>query len=462
MSNLSLRTGILVGIVAAVTSLYSPVAMADTSPLKISENGRYLVHTDGTPFFYLGDTAWELFHRLNREEAESYLRNRADKGYTVIQAVVIAEISGLTRGNAYDEKPFIAKSSERPNKDYFAHVDWIVDKAESLGLYIGMLPSWGRWVGGNDEGKDYNDFFNETNAQAYGEFLAKRYVDKPIIWILGGDRQPTKTRAVWDAMAAGIRSVVGEKQLMSYHPRTDTSTELHGASWLDFNMIQSGHSPESVNYGAIERDYALVPIKPCMDSEPAYEYPPDAMPENRPVGAIQVRRNAYWALFAGAHGHTYGTHPIWQMYDVGREPRWDVTTPWHQSMDLPGASQLPFLKRLMLSRPFLTRIPDQTVIASEIPQGIARIQATRDGQPGVQDATYLMAYFPKHATATINTALITGDSLEGWWFNPRTGESTPLEAWKKTNTREVTPPTNVDGEDWVLVIDDASKGYEAP
>lgn len=435
---------------------------AGTRPLTVSENGRYLVHTDGTPFFYLGDTAWALFHRLDREEADTYLRNRAEKGYTVIQAVVIAEISGLTRGNAYGDRPYIAQDSTRPRESYFAHVDWIVDRAESLGLYVGMLPTWGRWVGGNDEGKDYNDFFNEGNAEAYGAFLANRYEDKPIIWILGGDRQPTKSRAVWDAMAKGIRGVVGKTQLISYHPRTDSSTELHDASWLDFNMIQSGHSPESTNYSAIERDYALMPVKPCMDSEPAYEYPPDAMPENRPVGAIQVRRNAYWAVFAGAHGHTYGTHPIWQMYDEEHKPRWDVVTPWHQSMDLPGARQLPYLKQLMQSRPFLTRIPDQTLIASKKTDGLARIQATRDGQPGARDATYLMVYFPKHVTASIRTDRIGGDTLVGWWFNPRTGESASIGAWAKADVYETTPPTNGEGEDWVLVIDDEAKGYPAP
>ena len=38
--------------------------------LKVAENKRFIVHADGTPFFYLGDTAWELFHRLSREEVD--------------------------------------------------------------------------------------------------------------------------------------------------------------------------------------------------------------------------------------------------------------------------------------------------------------------------------------------------------------------------------------------------------
>ena len=59
--------------------------------LRVAANQRYLQYDDGTPLFYLGDTAWELLHRLNREEAQYYLSNRAAKGFTVIQAVALAE-----------------------------------------------------------------------------------------------------------------------------------------------------------------------------------------------------------------------------------------------------------------------------------------------------------------------------------------------------------------------------------
>src|SRR3954453_9780780 len=79
---------------------------ADGLPrLKVSENRRFLVKEDGSPFFYLGDTAWELFHRLDRPEAARYLADRAAKGFTVIQAVVLAELDGLHAPNAYGHTP---------------------------------------------------------------------------------------------------------------------------------------------------------------------------------------------------------------------------------------------------------------------------------------------------------------------------------------------------------------------
>lgn len=113
--------------------------------LKVSKDGHFLVYEDGSPFFYLGDTAWELFHCLNRKEADKYLYDRAEKGFTVIQAVIISDVDGLNKPNAYGDLPLIDKNPLQPNEAYFEHVDYIVDKAESSGLFVGILPTWGAY-----------------------------------------------------------------------------------------------------------------------------------------------------------------------------------------------------------------------------------------------------------------------------------------------------------------------------
>jgi hypothetical protein len=287
-----------------------------------------------------------------------------------------------------------------------------------------------------------------------------------LVWILGGDR-PIQTdvhREVIGAMARGLRRGDGGAHLITFHPPggSGSASWFHDENWLDFNMVQTGHSPQNMNYGVIERDYARTPAKPCMDGEPSYEYPPDAMPASRPVGALPVRRNAYWAVFAGAHGHTYGTHPVWQMYAPPRRPLWDVQTAWHDALDLPGAIQLSHLKALMLSRPFLSRLPDQELMLEGQGDGLGRIQATRDGTRGRNDATYVMAYFPEHRPATIKTEKLAAAELRGWWFNPRTGKATALGAMPNRKKISFEPPTNVPGEDWVLVLDDTAKNYRAP
>src|SRR3712207_4815241 len=126
-------------VVLSVLLAVSPASLAAVPRVKVSDDKHFLATQDGKPFFYLGDTAWELFHRLNREEAERYLRNRAEKRYTVIQAVVLAELNGLNDPNPYGHKPLADNDPTKPNEEYFKHVDFVVNKAEELGLFVGML-----------------------------------------------------------------------------------------------------------------------------------------------------------------------------------------------------------------------------------------------------------------------------------------------------------------------------------
>ena len=113
--------------------------------LKIHENKRYIVKEDGSQFFYMGDTAWELFHRLNREETAYYLKNRAEKKFNVVQAVLLAEFEGLNMPNAYGRRPLLknpngrydpAMPDETGEYPYWKHVDHVVEQAASFGLYI--------------------------------------------------------------------------------------------------------------------------------------------------------------------------------------------------------------------------------------------------------------------------------------------------------------------------------------
>jgi len=62
--------------------------------LRVHTDRRHLETASGDRIYLIGDTAWELFHALNREEAAFYLRTRASQGYNMIQAVVLAELDG--------------------------------------------------------------------------------------------------------------------------------------------------------------------------------------------------------------------------------------------------------------------------------------------------------------------------------------------------------------------------------
>jgi len=462
-----------------IAILLAPANVFVIAPkLKVTENRRYLQYEDGKPFFYLGDTAWELFHRLNREEATVYLTNRAGKGFTVIQAVCLAQLGGLTVPNPYGDLPLIEKDPAKPNEAYFRHVDFIVNKAEELGLFVGMLPTWGSyWAAGQS-------IFTPANARQYGRFLGQRYKDKPIIWILGGDRSITNEseRAIIDAMAAGLTEGDGGSHLKTFHPVGPglSSIKLHDSPWLDFNMYQSSHAARDHDTGLYaENDYALKPAKPTLDGEPRYEGIPVGFYLRNASGIdrfddYDARQAAWWSLMAGACGHTYGNNNIWQMYKPAASGRVGdpnrvrdlfggpgsiigANIPWHEALDHPGAFQMRHIRRLFDALPFTKLVPDQSLILNGTTTGGARIRAAR-----ASDGSFVLIYTPRGESFTLNKSVIKGERLRETWYDPRYGAGYQIKEQDTWGIQTYTPPTSGRGNDWVLVLTDAAAGYSLP
>jgi len=434
--------------------------------LKVSENRRFLIQENGEPFFWLGDTAWELFHKTTREDAELYLRKRAEQGFTVVQAVALAELEGITTPNAYGRLPLRKNDSGRWDPslpdvrdgeyDYWRHVDYIVDLAAELGIYIALLPTWGdkyhlAWGKGPV-------IFDETNARAYGRWLGERYKDRPnVVWVLGGDRALTRIEhfLVVRAIAEGLRAGDGGRHLIGFHPKggESSSHHVHDESWLDFNMIQSGHGiGERENYLRVRNDYTLTPVKPTLDAEPCYEdHPIGFDARNGYFDEADVRKAAYYAVFSGAFGHTYGHHSVWCM-STGqfrsvelKEPGDYIIMHWKTALLRPGASQMRHLRTLMESRPALSRVPDQSLLADNY-AGSNYMAATRG-------EAYAFVYIPNGLAANVVLGKVAGTRVNASWFDPRTGSW--IDAGERANEGAATyvPPSAGRGNDWVLVLD---------
>jgi hypothetical protein len=439
---------------------------AQSTGLRVSDNHRLLEYEDGRPFFYLGDTAWELFHRLDRAEADRYLANRAEKGFTVIQAVVLAQLGGLDVPNPYGDRPLVDKDPTRPNEAYFRHVDYIVNKAEELGLFIGMLPTWGAyWKFRGDK----PGLFTVETARVYGRFLGKRYRDKPIIWILGGDENigGDGERAVVEAMARGLEEGDGGVHLRTYHPRGPgrSSDYFHAADWLDFNMFQSSHAAHDHDNGLFAaHDYALEPPKPTMDGEPRYECIPvgfyfkDYNRYDR-FDACDARQAAYWSLLAGACGHTYGNNNIWQMWQPGRDAIIGANIPWSEALDHPGAFQMGYVRRLFESRPFQKLVPDQSLILDGPKTGAAKVRAAVAG-----DGSFAFIYSPRGEKFTVDKNRIetSGNNVKEIWYDPRYGVAYHVHTSDNAGIQSYAPPTSGRGNDWILILEDAKKDFPLP
>lgn len=438
----------------------SLIAQKITGPIQVHPNGRFLMTAENEPFFWMADTAWELFHRLDKQEAIKYLDKRKEQGFNVVQAVVLAELDGISTPNANGDLPFLDLSNWKYNEAYFQHVDLILDLAMQRDIHIALLPTWGDKLFKNSWGIG-PEIFNPKTAYDYGKWIGNRYKDREnLIWVLGGDRNPregSQDIEVWNQMAKGILETQDptNKILLTFHPQPmepgGSSVWFHEAEWLDFNLHQTGHCPNYPTYSRIINDYQLSPTKPTIDGEPMYEEHPKCF-NTKELGyseATDIRKIMYWNVFAGSAGQTYGCHAVWQMYDLDQSPINAPLKPWHQSLDLEVANQVKHLKNLMLSRPYFDRVPDQTLIANSQEEEETFVVATKS-----RSGEYAFFYFPTGKSIGLNLEDFKNQKLNFNWYDPRTGvkigDQIKIENHQLV---PVTPPSSGRGNDWVLIID---------
>jgi len=439
--------------------------------LKVSANKRHLVTADGKPFFWLGDTGWELFHKLNKEDATAYFKKRSEQGFNVIQAVALAELDGLRSPNAYGNLPLIDGDLSKPNEKYFQYIDSLIDIAASFHIYIALLPTWGD--------KLFKDFwgtgpeiFNPSNAYSYGRWIGSRFKNKTnIIWIIGGDRDPRKNSQdveVWRNMAKGVIEGIGnpENALLTFHaqPKSTGSSSawFHNDDWLDMNMLQTGHCRDTEVWETVTNDYSRKPYKPVLNGESIYEEMPVCFnaKELGYANAYDTRKAAYLSVFAGACGHTYGSGPVIFFGEKGSNLFANLHG-WKESLDFAGANEMKYVRALIESRPMLDRIPDQSMLVNQGSGTSERIQATRGKD-------YLFVYSAYGRPIIIKPGKISGTKLNAHWYDPRTGKSKFIGSFANNKQLSFIPPLPVNSpvpsqrEDWILILDDASKNYSAP
>jgi hypothetical protein len=458
---------ILAGLTGCATNTGHPVK--PLQPVRVSDNGHYFVKADGTPFFWLGDTAWSIFNHPKPGDVDVYLDDRAAKGFTVIQGVVA--LWDYTRHtNADGEPPFINGDLGQINEAFYKNVDSILDKVEARGMYMAILPYWHK-----NAGERLATNGTPEKMQAYCKFLAQRYARRNIFWILGGDSTADgeageKIQHITDLEAEGLiegaKAAGVNKIMISYHPtgRQSSSFWFHDSPWLDFNSIQSGHFIRTTNFRLVADDFAATPAKPTLDMEPGYENITDGLVRGNTnaarITATDVRRSAYLAVFAGAAGHTYGcgeVYEFWSPDSRGPLPGWGAGLPWRESLKLPGSSQVQYVRHLIESRPMLDRIPDQSLVVEAYLPVLDRIEATR-----AANGSYAFIYTASGRPFKLQTGKLSGKKLVAWWYDPRTGKAKRSGSFAKTGTREFTPPSSGIGNDWVLVLDDAAKKFPPP
>jgi hypothetical protein len=430
----------------------------DHGNLQVTANKKYLA-VGSKPFFWLGDTAWLMLEKLIEDEMYIYLKNRQQKHFNVIQATLIHRAQVLAQ-----YEPFFDNDLGRPNPDseFWTRVDRAIAMADELGLYMALLPTWGGWA---KSGK-----LNLDNVEAYSSFLADRYGKyQNVIWLTGGDIRGNIAYDLYMKLGALLKERC-PGQLVGFHPfgRTSSSLWFNDAPWLDFNMFQSGHrrydqsslgewddnkekegffGEDSWRY--VERDHATLPLKPTLDGEPSYEQIPQGLhdPSQPYWQDHDVRRYAYWSVFAGACGHTYGHNAVMQMFrEQDNDPDFGVKSYWHQAIHDPGAGQMAHLYELMTAVEFSEGEPKEELLADGQKPKYERIAVFAG-----RDYAYFYSYLG--TPFRVNMDKLLGSKVDAYWFDPAAGIYSYFGALDCRGVEEFVPPVKPAGHnDWVLVL----------
>ena len=447
-------------------------------PLQVTPNGHYLQRADGAPFFWLGDTAWKL-GRLSPADVERYLANRASKGFNVVQMDAIG-----ARPNYAGEMPFEGPGKPWPqavlNERYWQHVDYILDAACKHGLYVALLAWWGNAA---------DDTFCDPvgHNYRYGRALGTRYADRPnLIWVGAGEYHKPN---MWTPplseqhlthltrLIDGIRDTDTGQHLIAMHPLSflSSSEEFHNEPWLAFNMVQTHVYPSYIRH-LILGDWQRTPAKPTLSSEPWYEGE-EALYERRAriqrragdrYDAAWIQRyQAYWSVFSGSFGYTYGHMNLWCMHPT---PAYWLEPPGtiaelpgvllQSALDAPGSAHLRHLKTLIESKPMLERIPDPGLVSLNTRGHDATLSPNLRCATRAADGSWAFLYSTRGEVIRVAMSRLAGGQMNATWYDPRTGGRGPapdraaIPSGPGAPDRYFAPPGQpADANDWVLVLE---------
>jgi hypothetical protein len=442
-----------------ITATTAAASYQPVYPLMVSANGRYLVDKNNTPFFITGDQAWELVTELSDGDVNTYLSDRASRGYNVLW---LGAADNLYQSNppydSYGDKPFDGADFTNEDAAYWAHVDYVIQQAESFGITVMIDPGF---VGLDASSGYYASYLISSDAvlTAYGAWLGARYSSFPnIIWALGGDADPA-TSGLYSKLshlATGIKST-DTGHLMTFEATrfTHGSAAPNGGyssldvwsgppSWLNLNWmyLNSPNIPSSV-----EANYSRSPWLPPLMGEDWYE-------GEHSITPLQLRQEGYGAILGGAYlGRIFGNNAIWSF---GSPTQDTMGATWQSQLGSSGSVSQANLGALFRSREHWLLVPDtnNTVMTAGSQSGttIAVTARTSDGQS-------IIAYIPTQRATTIDMTKISDTSAQVWWFNPQTASSMLIGTFPTTVPLNFTPP---DQNDWVLVIDAASANLPPP
>jgi hypothetical protein len=439
----------------------SAIAVTPSFPLKKSANNRYLTKQDGTPFFIVGDAAWLLTSQVTNTDIDTYLANRAAKGFNTIIVQLIDSYFSDNAPNTIDGiAPFTVPGNFSTfNPAYFSRFDYIVDQAATRGIVVLSFPLY---LGANCSEKGFAPQVTaDTTAhlQAYGTFLGNRYKDKGnIIWVIGGDESPftCSLSAKVDAFATALVAADPNHLVTEHNQGGEAVTPwLAGGvpSWLTLNTTY-GPSPLSFTQG--QTAWNRTPTRPFFHLEAYYE-------NEHSITRHDLRAEAYWSTLTNGCGYIFGNCPLWKFGSSVASNACPAGGSWPTAMNANGSLDMTRFKNLFTSVEWQKMVPDftHTTVTSGFGTGSSTVTTAR-----ASDGSFVISYLPVVTGITVNMTRLSGSSVTARWYDPTNGTYSTVAGspFPNTGTHVFTPTGNNSSgaSDWVLLLQSSTSPTPTP
>ena len=403
----------------------SPVS----GPLRVSASGRYFTDQSGSPFFWLGDTQWELCRSLSLEDARTVLEDRRGKGFSVLQ-VMLTGVGDGTEPNVAGHTPWVGDDPSTPDERYFEQVDAVLEVVRKSGLVV-VLGVYHQLQ---------ESRIAAANARAYARRIADRYREAPhLVWSMYPRAEAGSVPVVRE-LAAGLQEGDGGRHLITVHPDPSPASSSflprsEVGEWLAFHSIQTWADTHLI-VPMVTHDYQIEPAKPVVMAEGAYEGGEEYGFE---VSPLWVRRQAYWTVLAGGH-HSYGHNDLWRLRPG-----------WREALDAPGAAQLTILSEVLTARrEWWDLVPDPSLIAGPARQPAQDPNLTIAARSGSGD--WALVYLGDGGVVSVDVSRIgSPGTLAVSWLNPVNGEALAVGTVSSAGVEEFRAPTH--WEDALLLLE---------
>ncbi len=421
-------------------------------PVVIANDGVHLVHADGTPFFWLGDTAWNGPLWSSAEDWNFYINHRVAQGFTAVQWVV-GQWRGAPEGDSHKQRVYGGVDRIAINLDFFKRIEERHDALGHAGVLSVPIMFWAINRGPEDA-VNPGVSLPEKEAILLGRYLAARWNADPVVWVLNGDGDYQKEKAArWRMIGRGVFQEIWHAPV-AIHPGglLWVMDGFPDESWLSISGYQSGHSDTEANSRWITMGPAATYWKrdrarASLSLEAPYESP--AREGLTPAPDYVTRRNHYWSILnAPIVGVTYGASGVWSWSDgvkpvPGHGNR--VPAAWRTVLDLPAAKQMIHLIRFFESLDFQRLRPEPQVLARQPgTEAVTRFISAAQ----TSDKALAVLYTPVDRTVSVNVAALP-PGVTGEWFNPRTGARSPATGNLAGDTLDFSTP---EVGDWLLVL----------